>query len=90
MRPEILALRHSMGLAKVWVLVIHHDNGENISVFSSREAAEQSLAEFCREWAAIEHVELGPGEEDDDAVLIDKYFSVVESESYTIEECEVE
>lgn len=82
--------RAVMGIQNIYVLKITHVNGVNVSVHLSPGGAERMLASYCREWANHEHISLGPGEQDDDAVLIDKYFNAMwETESFEIDECQL-
>lgn len=34
----------------VWTVVITHEHGQNTHVAASADAAEEIVAEFCREW----------------------------------------
>lgn len=34
----------------VWTVVIAHEHGQNVHVAASEDAAEEIVAQFCREW----------------------------------------
>lgn len=35
---------------KVWTVVIAHEHGQNVHVAASEAAAEEIVAQFCRDW----------------------------------------
>lgn len=75
----------------IFVLTISHRHGGDIYVHQTREGAERNLEGYCRMWweeAAWNDEDDGedPAEPEDPTELITRYFSLMEDESYSIEE----
>ena len=72
----------------VWVLIIEHAYGRNVSTHRSEAAAVNACAEYAREWWSKERI---PGKKPKDPqTLIDRYFehtqhSIGGDEYYVIE-----
>ncbi len=71
---------------QIFVLVILHKHGANISTFSTREKAASALADYARDNWEPEGPEGDPSDQHDEEV-VDTYFKYMDGdESYTIEE----
>lgn len=69
--------------AEVWVAVVDHRHGSNVTVADTREAGFAVIHEFVTEWWPTE---MGPDETipEDPQEAIDAYFEHVDDESYTL------
>jgi hypothetical protein len=76
-----------MSAATVWVMVISHRHGDDVSVFATRQGAVDCLATYVEDnWAYLFGADPMP---DDVDVAITKWFDVVGDEHYTITETTV-
>jgi hypothetical protein len=83
---------------KVYVLIIEHRHGRNVSVHYSDEEASIEVAAYCRDWwdrevSVRKHgftSEDTPTEPmpDDPGQLIAQYFEAADDESWSVEECD--
>ncbi|MBR0693634.1 hypothetical protein [Bradyrhizobium lablabi] len=74
---------------KVYVLVIDHKHGTEVSAFASRAAADQEVQRYCDEQWPLEFPDV---DRPDDAELIAEYWHLMTErgeEWHLIEECEV-
>jgi hypothetical protein len=69
---------------EVYVLEIEHRHGNDITVYHSREAAEDSLLEYVKSYWELE-IEDDVEKPEDDAELVDAYFEEMDNEFYNIE-----
>lgn len=73
----------------VWVLIINHRPGNDITVHASRDAAYAALAAHCREsWSLEGFVEDAP--EDDDELIVQYFDQMAMDESYELVERSVQ
>lgn len=76
----------------VWVLVIEHDHGLNVSAHADEQHARDALAAYVEQW--WDH-EVDGDDWEDDAMpaerdkAIEAYFEIVEGESYLLQEVTV-
>ena len=74
---------------KIWVLVITHKHGEDVTAYRSEVLMKHGLAEFCRQWWSKEFGIEKPMPKDDDALVNQYFFQVSETEQYDFHECDL-
>ena len=82
-------------IKNVWVLVIDHEHGTNISAHATEDGAKYALYEYCREWwddaISEQYGKLADLSRD---AAIDAYFdchnTCLDSEWYILEESKIE
>jgi len=73
----------------VWVLVIEHDHGLDVSAHADEQHARDALAAYVEQWWDHEidrECDAMPAERDK---AIEAYFEIVEGESYLLQEVTV-
>lgn len=75
--------------ATVWVLVIDNEGGTNVETFSTKEAADKRLFDYCDEWWDQEFgADVRPPDDD----LVEAYWARMSdggNEWHVLEECKV-
>lgn len=73
---------------RVYVLLIKHKHGTDLTVFRRDDAAYKALEEYCRTWWDHEFSDDTEMPENGDQLVRD-YFAHVEDEDWSVDMCEV-
>jgi hypothetical protein len=81
---------------QVWILVISHRYGDDITAYGTQELAWATLVDYVRDWWDHETKgrDFDEGEDpscpEDDTEAVEQYFNLVDDEFYSIQELTVQ